>query len=86
MIADKGYDSDDFIESLIAKQCEIVIPYRQGRKVPREHDENTYKERNAIERFFGKIKHFRRIFSRYDKSAQSYLSFLYLAGGLIWIR
>jgi transposase len=87
MISDKGYDSDDFIESLIAtKQCGIVIPSRQGRKVPREHDKYIYKERNAIECFFRKIKHFRRIFSRYDKSAQSYLSFLYLVGGLIWVR
>lgn len=86
MVADKAYDANDFIESLIAKQCEMVIPPRKNRKEPREYNEHIYKERHVIECFFGKIKHFRRIFSRYDKSAQSYLSFLYFVGALVWIR
>ncbi len=67
MIADKGYDSSAFVESLENKRCEIVIPPKSNRKVQREYDKHTYKERHLIECLFGKIKHFRRIFSRFDK-------------------
>ena len=86
IIADKAYDSNDFIEILKEQQCEPNIPLAKNRKEPRDYDEHLYKERHAIECFFGKIKHFRRIFSRFDKSAQSYLSFLHFVGVLIWIR
>lgn len=86
MIADTAYDANHFIEDLHAQECQPEIPPRKNRKQPREYDEHLYKERHAIECFFGKIKHFRRIFSRYDKSAQSYLSFLYFVGTLIWLR
>lgn len=84
--ADKGYDCDDFVENLEKQNCKPNIPPRSNRKKPRTYDEHIYKERHLIECFFGKIKHFRRIFSRYDKSAHSYLSFLYFVGTLIWIR
>jgi len=86
VIADKAYDSNDFIQSLNQQYCDPNIPNRKNRKKPREYDEHLYKERHAIECYFGKIKHFRRIFSRFDKSAQSYLSFIYFAGALIWLR
>lgn len=86
VLADKGYDCDDFIESLEFRACEPVVPPRSNRKKPRNYDKHTYKERNLIECFFGKIKHFRRIFSRFDKSARSYLSFLHFVGMLIWVR
>lgn len=86
IIADKAYDCDDFVETIIGQRCVSNIPPRSNRKEPRSYDECLYEERHVIECFIGKIKHFRRIFSRYDKSAQSYLSFLYFVGGLIWIR
>jgi transposase len=86
IIADTAYDSDDFIESLEEKQCDPTIPPRKNRKKPRDYDKHIYKERHQIECFFGKIKHFRRIFSRFDKSALSYLSFLHFVGTLIWLR
>lgn len=86
VIADKAYDCDDFVETLAKKKCDPNIPPRSNRKNPREYDKNIYEERHVIECFIGKIKHFRRIFSRYDKSAQSYVAFLYFAGALIWIR
>jgi len=86
LIADKGYDSDDFINSLECRSCTAVIPPKSNRKKPREYDKYVYKERNLIERFFGKIKHFRRVFSRFDKSARTYLSCLYFVGMLIWLR
>lgn len=83
MLADKSYDANHFIDRFTKKPC---IPPRKNRKEPRVYDEYLYQERHAIECFFGKIKHFRRIFSRYDKSALSYLSFLHFVGALIWIR
>jgi transposase len=86
VIADTAYDANHFIEGLNERQCKPEIPPRKNRKELRKYDEHIYKERHAIECFFGKIKHFRRIFSRFDKSAQSYLSFLYFVGVLIWIR
>lgn len=69
VIADKGYDSSVFRLFLEKKLCQPEIPSRKNRKHPYEYDEFLYKERHAIECFFGKIKHFRRIFSRYEKSA-----------------
>jgi len=86
IIADKGYDSNDFIQFMRRNHCTPVVPSKKNRKQPRDYDLYIYKERNLIECFFGKIKHFRRIFSRFDKSAQSYLAFLQFVGLLIWLR
>jgi transposase len=86
IIADKGYDSDELVETIIDQNCTPNIPPRSNRKEPRFYDKSLYEERHVIECFIGKVKQFRRIFSRYDKSAQSYLSFLYFAGVLIWLR
>ena len=83
IIADKAYYAQHFINQFSKKPC---IPPRKNIKNPLPYDEYLYQERHVIECFFGKIKHFRRIFSRYDKSALSYLSFLHFAGALIWIR
>ena len=77
VLADKSYDSDDFINILKERNCTPVIPSKKNRIQPREFERNIYKERNVIERFFGKIKYFRRIFSRFDKTASVFLSFLY---------
>ncbi|MBD0392208.1 IS5 family transposase [Wolbachia endosymbiont of Pentalonia nigronervosa] len=70
VVADKGYDSNAFIAGLENKGCEVVIPPKRNRKVQRYYDEHIYKERHLIGCFFGKIKHFRRIFSRFDKTAR----------------
>ncbi|WP_342259458.1 transposase [Candidatus Tisiphia endosymbiont of Metellina segmentata] len=86
VIADKGYDSSAFVESLENKGCKIVIPPKSNRKVQREYDKHTYKERYLIECLFGKIKHFRRIFSRFDKASATFLAFLNFVGTLIWLR
>lgn len=86
VIGDTAYDANHFIDSLNSQHCKSEIPSRKNRKEPRSYDEHLYKERHAIECFFGKIKHFRRIFSRYDKKASTYLSFLYFTGVLIWLR
>jgi transposase len=86
VIADTAYDANDFIEALHSKQCNPEIPSRKNRNEPREFDAHLYAERHTIECFFGKAKHFRRVFSHFDKSAQSYLAFLQFAGMLIWLR
>lgn len=85
VIADKGYDSDEIIDEIEEMEAGAVIPPRSHRNNPREYDRYLYKERNAIERMFCRLKQFRRIASRYDKLATSYLSFLYVASISIWL-
>lgn len=86
ILADKGYDSAELIEQLEAQKCVAIIPSRSNAKNPRTYDKHVYKERHMIECFFGKIKHFRHIFSRFDKAAQAFLGFLNFVGALIWLR
>ena len=85
VVADKGYDSNAFIASLESKGCNVVIPPKKNRKVQRDYDKHLYKERHLVECFFGKIKHFRRIFSRFDKTATVFMGFLNFVGALIWL-
>lgn len=68
-----------------AQQAEAVIPSRRNRKEQRELDSNLYADRNKIERFFNRLKHYRRIATRYDKTARNYLSFVYLASAMTWL-
>lgn len=86
VIADKGYDSHAFLAHLSANSCTSVIPPRSNRKQPRDYDKELYRERHLIECFFGKIKHYRRVFSRFDKTALVYAAFLSFVGALIWLR
>ncbi len=87
LLGDKGYDSDDFIRLITEKyKAEAVIPPRAKRKKPRYYDKHIYKERHLVECFFNKIKHYRRIFSRFEKLDGRYLGFLSFVGALIWIR
>ena len=79
VIADKGYDSNKFVELIEAMGMEAVIPPRSNRKSPRSYDDELYKERNLVERAFGKIKHYRRIACRFDKLSLRYLGFVQLA-------
>jgi transposase len=85
VLADKGYDSAAFIECIERLEAEAVIPSRRGRKEPREHDRELYKERNKVECFFNRIKHYRRVATRYDKTAVSYLSFVHVACIMTWL-
>lgn len=86
LLADKGYDSDAFLKTIESQESKAVIPPRKNRKIKREYDEHIYKERHLIECFFVKIKHFRRVFSRFDKNASSFMGFLNIVGTLIWLR
>ena len=86
VIADKGYDSEAFVLKVKEHNSEAVIPSRGNHKVQREIDKHLYKERHLIENQIGKLKQFRRVFSRFDKLAKNYLSFIYFASTLIWLR
>lgn len=86
VLADKGYDSDAFVEQIKSQECTPVIPPRAKRKEPRPYDEELYKERHLVEIFFRKLKNFRRIFSRFDKKATNYLSFIAFASVLLWLK
>ena len=85
MIADKGYDGDDVRDSLLIKGVLPVIPPKANRRNPPACDYRQYRDRNRIERMFNKIKQFRRIATRYDKTALSFLSFLTIAAVKLWL-
>ena len=78
VVADKGYDSDPFREQIRRQGAKPVIPVRKGLR-RRRHDQTRYKLRNVIERFFNRIKHYRRVATRYDKTDSNYLGFICLA-------
>jgi putative transposase len=85
-IADKGYDADHLHEKIAETGAEIVIPPKRNRKVQRHYDAHLYKERNLIERFFNKLKQFRRVATRYDKLLANFMGFVKLAAIAIWLR
>ena len=86
LLADRSYGAKDFVDELLARGIEVVIPPNKNAKEPRKYDDWRYRERHLIECFIGKIKHFRRVFSRFDKLARRYLGFLQLTSTLIWLR
>lgn len=86
VLADKAYDADDFLEFLRQKGIIIVIPQKKNRTEKRNYDVFRYRERHLVECFFNKIKHFRRVFSRFEKLGNRYLAFLQFISTLIWLR
>jgi len=83
LIADKAYDSDEILLLIAEKEAEAVIPSTANRQKQRAYDTHWYKERHLLECFINKIKHYRRIFSRFEKLASRYLGFLSFVGALI---
>lgn len=80
VLGDKGYDSNDLAIHIEEHfEAEVVIPSRKNATEPREIDRELYKARNKIERFIGRVKHYRRVATRYDKTARNYMSFLHIA-------
>ncbi len=86
LLADKAYDADSFVEALEARHICPNIPNRSNRKSPRGFWPSLHKLRNQVERFFSKIKHFRRIATRYEKRADNYLAMCQLASARILMR
>lgn len=83
VIADKGYDSGALVGVIEAGGAKAVIPPRSNRKEPRDYDAHLYKERNLVERFLNKVKHRRRVATRYEKTARNYLAFWQLASIMV---
>jgi transposase len=84
LIADKAFDADKrVIEPLAAAGKKVVLPPKANRKQPRAYDKHTYKTRHLIENFFAKLKQYRAIATRYDKTARNFLAAVYLAASVI---
>ena len=86
LLADKGYDSDDLRAELYLQGSHPIISWRSNRKALGTLDRRRYARRNCIERMMGFLKQFRRIATRYDKTAESFLSFVQLAAIHRWMR
>jgi transposase len=86
LLADRGYDSDRFRGRIAKADAEAVIRSTRSRSQAIPYDKHVYQERNLVERSFNKIKHFRRIATRYEKTALSFASMLFLVGAVIWLR
>jgi transposase len=83
VLADKGYDSDALVNAIEAKGAAAVIPPKANRLEQREYDADLYKERNQVERFINRLKQFRRVATRYEKTARNFLAFIQLASIMI---
>ncbi len=85
-LADKAYDADErVLDKLAAKACEAVIPPKSNRKTHRKYDKALYKARHLIENFFQKLKQYRAIATRYDKTSRNFLGAIYLASSVVWL-
>ena len=86
LLADKAYDADSLRQWLAQKKVKAVIPSSATRKTPYPLDRKAYRRRNVIERFFCKLKNWRRIATRYDRLANNYLAAVALVAAVIsWI-
>ena len=86
VLADKAYDSNALRALIASMSAEAVIPCNPTRKRPIPYDFEAYKMRNTVERCFNKLKHFRRIATRFDRQAVNFLSFIHLAAAMLWMR
>ncbi len=87
VIADKAYDAQArVVEPLLAAGKTVVIPSRSTSREPREYDKHLYKERHLIENFFAKLKQFRCIATRYDKTARNFLGAIHFAAAVVWLN
>lgn len=79
VIADKGYDSDDLRKFIRKRGAKPVIPSRKNRKKKRRYNKKIYKTRNRVERFFCRLKDFRRVATRYDRHPYTFMAAVFLA-------
>ena len=86
LLADKGYDADERVLLRLEQAGKTaIIPPKTNRKHPRTYDKDMYQVRHLIENFFAKLKQFRAIATRYDKTARNFLAAIYFVSALIWL-
>ena len=86
VLADKAYDANALREIIAAMGAEAVIPSNRSRKVIIPHDPIAYINRNRIERCFGRMEHFRRFATRYDRRTIHFMGFVYISAAMMWMR
>lgn len=86
VIADRGYDSQAVVRAVRRRGGEAVIPSRKNRKVQRAYDRERYKDRNLAERFWAKMKQYRRVATRYEKTARNFLAVAHVASIMLLLR
>jgi len=87
LLADKAYDADERVRAVLKDQgVEPVIPSTSTRTEPIDYDQHLYKARHLIENFFAKLKQYRAIATRYDKTARNFLAAIHLAASVIWLN
>ena len=86
VLADKAYDADRIREMIQDQGATPNIPPKSNRRWKPCFSKRLYRERNLIERFFSKLKHFRRVATRYDKLAANFLAMVQLASMRLWLR
>jgi len=86
LLADRGYDADSIRKSMAARNLLTQIPVRKSRKMRVGVDHSLYSLRNLVERCFNKLKNARRVATRYDKTAESFLGFIDITSIRLWIR
>ena len=84
-LADRACDQDELVEDIRLRGGEAVIPPRSHRREARFYDKEVYKERNRIERMIGRLKNFRRLATRFEKTARNFLSMVLLACSTLWL-
>lgn len=86
LIADRAYNSQEIEKMVLAKKASFCCPSKNNSLQIRDYDKHIYKDRNLVERFFNLLKHFRRIATRYEKTARNYLAMIHFAASIILLR
>ena len=86
ILGDKAYGTVEILTYVRSNGGEVVIPPKSNAIDPWECDYSHYKERHVVECFFNKIKHFRRVATRYDKLSSMFQAFVYLAAIMLWLK
>lgn len=87
LLADRAYDAQERVRDVLTeKECEAVIPSKSNRKEPKSYDKQLYQARHLIENLFAKLKQYRAIATRYDKTDCNFLGAIYLAASIIWLN
>lgn len=86
LVADQGYDARAIVDLVRAHGTEPHIPTQRDRKVQRLVSATLYRERNLVERFFNRLKQFRKIATRYEQTTRNFLAAILIASSRIWLR